>query len=286
MYLQSAGPAPSRRATAHVRVPRVSNSDTIEQNKVSIEDGVLRIIVATDAAGTSLDGDGVDQGAAALAEVNAGTTSVGAVLLIGTGANFCAGGNVMSFASAPDRAGFVRATADSFHAFVRELAAVTVPIVAGVHGWAAGAGMSLVCLTDIAIGGRATKMRPAYPAIGFTPDGGMTWTLPRIVGTARAREILLNDSILNGEEACRLGILARLVGDDIVDSEAERLARTLAVGPTSAYAGVKRLLAASESRTLAEQLEAEAMAISSAAESPCGREGVDAFVEKRRPDFS
>ncbi|MFI8567301.1 enoyl-CoA hydratase/isomerase family protein [Rhodococcus sp. NPDC078407] len=255
-------------------------------NKVSIEDGVLRVVVATEAGGASLDLEGIEEGTSVLRSVNAGTTAIGSVLLIGRGSNFCAGGNVRDFAGADDRGAFVGAVADAFHAFVRELASVTVPIVAGVHGWAAGAGMSLVCLTDIAIGGPSTKLRPAYPSIGFTPDGGMSWTLPRIVGSGRAMDILINDSIINGEEAVRLGILSRLVGDDIVDSEAERLARTLAVGPTSAYRGIKSLLHASESATLTQQLDAEAASISAAASSPTGREGVDAFVEKRRPDFS
>lgn len=260
--------------------------DAAQRPAVSVTDGVLRIVVSTAAAGCSLDIEAITSGAAALADVNSGAATVGAVLLVGDGPNFCAGGNVRAFASAADRGGFVRDTADAFHAFVVELAATTVPIVAGVHGWAAGAGMSIVLHCDVAIGGRSTKLRPAYPGIGFTPDGGLTWTLPRVVGTARAREILLGDTIINGEDAVRLGLLGRLVGDEIIGSEAERLARTLAAGPTSSYTGIKALLAASESRTLAEQLEAEAASISVAAESPAGREGVDAFVEKRRPDFS
>lgn len=269
-----------------IRVSGVIDSDDYSPSKVTVEDGVLRIVVATEAGGASLDLQGIDEGAAALRSVVAGTTEIGSVLLIGRGPNFCAGGNVRDFAGADDRGAFVGSVADSFHAFVRELSAVTVPVVAGVHGWAAGAGMSLVCLTDIAIGGPSTKLRPAYPSIGFTPDGGMSWTLPRIVGSGRAMDILLNDSIINGEDAVRLGILSRLVGDDIVDSEAERLARTLANGPTSAYQGIKRLLTASESTTLTEQLDAESASISAAASSPAGVEGVDAFIEKRRPDFS
>ena len=146
--------------------------------------------------------------------------------------------------------------------------------------------MSLVCLTDVAIGGPGTKLRPAYPSIGFTPDGGMSWTLPRIVGDARAREILITDAVLSGDEAVRLGILSRLVGDDVVQDEALRLARTLAAGPTPSFSGIKTLVRASRYRTLAEQLDAEAASIATAADSPVGREGVDAFVEKRRADFS
>lgn len=253
---------------------------------VEFVDGVLKIIVATDAAGTSLSGDAMAEGAEALRSVNAGELAARCILLAGSGPNFCAGGNVRAFADAPERGEYVRGVADAFHRFVLELATADIPVVVGVQGWAAGAGMSLVCHADVAIGGRATKLRPAYPGIGFTPDGGLTWTLPRIVGAARARDILLNDSILNGEEAVRLGLLSRLVGDEIIASEAERLARTFAAGPTAAFQGAKALLAASENRTLAEQLEAEATSIAAAADSPTGREGVDAFVEKRRPDFS
>lgn len=269
-----------------VKVPKVTYSDANISSKASVEDGVLRIVIATEADGSSLDLQGIDDGTAALRSVHAGATAIGSILLIGRGPNFCAGCNVRDVAGAADRGAFVGSVADTFHAFVRELAAVTVPIVAGVHGWAAGAGMSLVCLTDIAIGGPSTKLRPSYPSIGFTPDGGMSWTLPRIVGSGRAMDILLNDSIINGEDAVRLGILSRLVGDDIIDSEAERLARTLAVGPTSAYRGIKSVLRASESASLTEQLDAEAASISVAASSPAGREGVDAFMEKRRPVFS
>lgn len=255
-------------------------------DSVELVDGVLQITVATADAGTSLSSDAMVDGARALHALNAGDLAAGSILLIGSGPNFCAGGNVRAFASASDRGEYVRGVADEFHRFVLELAAAEIPIVAGVHGWAAGAGMSLVCHADVAIGGRATKLRPAYPGIGFTPDGGLSWTLPRIVGPARARDILLSDSILNGEEAVRLGILSRLVGDDIIAAEAQRLARTFAAGPTQAFKGTKALLFASETRTLAEQLEAEASSISAAANGPTGREGVDAFVEKRRPDFS
>ncbi|MEV0946230.1 enoyl-CoA hydratase-related protein [Rhodococcus sp. NPDC049939] len=252
-------------------------------NKVRIEDNVLRVTIATTENGNTLDDECLEQGTQALA---AAGDRIGSVLLVGEGPNFCAGGNVKAFASAPVRSEYVAGVARVLHDFVRALDAVTVPVVAGVHGWAAGAGMSLVCLADIALGGPGTKMRAAYPSIGFTPDGGISWTLPRIVGDARAREILLTDSILSGDEAVRLGILSRLVADDVVQDEAFRLARILAAGPTSSYAGTKSLLRTSRTRTLTEQLDAEAASIAAAADSPVGREGVDAFVEKRRADFS
>ncbi|WP_194814709.1 enoyl-CoA hydratase/isomerase family protein [Nocardia sp. XZ_19_385] len=250
---------------------------------VSIADGVLQITIATSAAGTSMDFAGIEAGTAALKGLD---PEVGAVLLTGTGANFCAGGNVRGFAAAEDRSSHIHALATTLHDFVRALDATPVPVVVGVQGWAAGAGMSLVCAADIAIGGPSTKLRPAYPGIGLSPDGGMSWTLPRIVGLGRAREILLTDAVLDADEAARLGLLSRLVADDEVRATALTLAQTLAAGPRSTYATMKTLLAQSVSASLSNQLDAERDAIAAAASTPAGTEGVDAFVEKRKPDYT
>ncbi|MFD4292671.1 enoyl-CoA hydratase/isomerase family protein [Rhodococcus sp. NPDC058505] len=247
---------------------------------------VLRIAIATADNGTALDSDAVNQGTTALRALAAGEIAAGAILLVGDGANFCAGGNVRAFAAADDRPAYILGIANELHDLVRLLAAATVPVVAAVHGWAAGAGMSLVCAADIALGGASTKLRPAYPGIGLTPDGGMSWNLPRIVGSRRAREILLTDAVLDADEAVRLGVLSRVVADDEVQEQAQQLAQRLATGPTASYAGIKELLARSEESTLSDQLDAEAAAISAASGGATGREGVDAFVAKRAPDFT
>jgi 2-(1,2-epoxy-1,2-dihydrophenyl)acetyl-CoA isomerase len=250
---------------------------------VQIENGVLRITISTPAKGNSLDFGGVNEGTAALRALDA---HVGAVLLVGSGKNFCAGGDVRAFASAPSRGEFLTDLATQLHDFIRALDSAAAPVVVGVQGWAAGAGMSLVCGADIAIGGPSTKLRPAYPGIGFTPDGGMSWNLPRIVGAARAKEIILTDAVIDSEDAVRLGILSRVVADDDVAAEALRVAESIAAGPRSAHAGIKALLALSATSSLSDQLDRETAAIAASAESPTGREGVDAFVEKRKPDFS
>ncbi|MEV0293028.1 enoyl-CoA hydratase-related protein [Nocardia sp. NPDC050710] len=257
-------------------------TSTEQTDYVTTVDGVLQITIATAANGTSMDFAGINAGAAALRTLG---SEVGAVLLTGSGANFCAGGNVRGFAAAADRSAHIHGLATDLHDFVRALDAATVPVVVGVQGWAAGAGMSLVCAADIALGGPSTKLRPAYPGIGLSPDGGMSWTLPRIVGTGRAREILLTDAVLDAEQAVRLGILSRLVADEEVRDAALELARDLATGPRSTYAAIKTLLAQSSSATLSEQLDSERDSIAAAAESPAGREGVDAFAQKRKPDY-
>jgi 2-(1,2-epoxy-1,2-dihydrophenyl)acetyl-CoA isomerase len=258
-------------------------TSTEQSEYVTTVDGVLQITIATAANGTSMDFAGINAGTAALRTLG---SEIGAVLLTGSGANFCAGGNVRGFAAADDRATHIHGLATDLHHFVRALDATAVPVVAGVQGWAAGAGMSLVCLADIAIGGPSTKLRPAYPGIGLSPDGGMSWTLPRIVGAGRAREILLTDAVLDADEAVRLGILSRLVADDDVRAEALNLARTFTAGPQSTYASIKSLLAQSNSSTLSDQLDHERDSIAAAVNSPAGQEGVNAFVDKRKPDYS
>jgi 2-(1,2-epoxy-1,2-dihydrophenyl)acetyl-CoA isomerase len=250
---------------------------------IELRDRVLRCVLATEAAGNSLDHDAVVATTAAVRDLG---PEIGAVLLASDGPSFCTGGNVRAFAAADDRRAFVHGMAHELHHFIRRLVEAPVPVVAAVHGWAAGAGMSIACAADIVIGGPGTRFRPAYPSIGFSPDGGMSWTLPRAIGAARARDLILTDGVLTGEEAYRVGLLSRLVPDGDVRTEAERLAHTLAQGPTSSLARAKRLLWDSAGHTLAEHLDAEADAIAACADSPTGREGVDAFAQRRAPNWT
>ncbi|MGC4960145.1 enoyl-CoA hydratase/isomerase family protein [Gordonia sp. DT218] len=250
------------------------------------QDGsVLTIAVSTPAAGTSLADDALALGTPALHEVARGEREVGAILLVGTGANFCAGGNVRAFASAEHRPTYLRGLADNFHAFVNALYAANRPVVAAVKGWAAGAGMSLALHADVAIGGSATRLRPAYRGIGLSPDGGLTWTLPRIVGPARARHIILTDQVIDADQALSWGLLSDVVADDEVESAARAAAEKIAAGPWQANAAARALLTQSATRSLGDQLYAEAESISGLSGSPEGIEGVDAFVGKRSPDF-
>ncbi|WP_074378652.1 enoyl-CoA hydratase/isomerase family protein, partial [Mycobacteroides abscessus] len=180
---------------------------------IAVHNGVLHITIATAAAGTSLDFTGVDAAVQVLRDLPA---EVGAILLTSSGPNFCAGGNVRDFASAEDRSAKLHDLAGRLHAFVRAVDAADRPVVASVHGWAAGGGLSLVLLADIAIGGQSTKLRAAYPGIGYSSDGGMSWALPRVVGKARAADILLTDRVVEASEALSIGLLSRVVADDEV----------------------------------------------------------------------
>ena len=180
----------------------MTSTTTSPADAAVTQDGeVLVLRLADPGKGSALDDPALRAATAALREVARGEREVGAILLLGAGRNFCAGGNVRDFASAQHRPTFIRALADTFHDFVTALLDADRPVVAGVRGWAAGAGLSIVLHADVAIGGPSTNLRPAYTGIGLSPDGGMTWTLPRIVGAARAREIILTDRVISADEA-------------------------------------------------------------------------------------
>jgi len=244
---------------------------------------VLRCAVSDAARHGSLDFDAVCAVTAALRTLEPG---VGAVLLAGEGPHFCTGADVGALAAtgaAEDPRSAVLELAEELHELVRALVEVPVPVVAAVRGWAAGAGMSLVLAADIAVAGVSTRLRPAYPAIGLTPDGGLSWTLPRAVGAARARHILLTDRVLDADEALALGLVATVVPDDEVAAEADGLAQRLADGPTRALGRTKRLVRAHGD--FDAHLDAEADAIAESVVDAEGREGVAAFRERRTPRF-
>lgn len=256
---------------------------------VIVQEGrVLKVRVAAGRA-NALDEAAMTEAAQALRELatveQAAAQGIGAVQLVHPGGNFCAGGDVRSFAAAEDRGTFVKGIADVFHDFLEAYVDAAVPTVAGVQGWAAGAGMSIVLATDIVVVGGSTKIRPAYPGIGFSPDGGMSWTLPRIVGLARARHILLSDQVLGAEDMLGLGIASALVDDADLAAEADATAYRLAQGPTAALGRITALLAAAYDRPLRAHLDAEAEAISASAAGEEGAEGLRAFGEKRAPRF-
>ncbi|WP_026919235.1 enoyl-CoA hydratase/isomerase family protein [Gordonia shandongensis] len=252
---------------------------------ITVDDGVLTLTISTGAAGTALDHDLVIAARDALRSVVNGDLTADAVLLRGDGRNFCAGGNVAAFAAADDRSAYLRGLADDLHAMIAALYASRLPVVTAAKGWAAGAGMSLVLHSDVAVGGAATRMRPAYPGIGLSPDGGMSWMLPRVVGAARARYLVMTDQILDAQAALDAGILSQIVDDDAVDAVALDTARTLAAGPRGSHTAIRELMHRGATADLVDQLDAEAASIAHLGGTAEGVEGVDAFLAKRSPDF-
>jgi 2-(1,2-epoxy-1,2-dihydrophenyl)acetyl-CoA isomerase len=210
---------------------------------------------------------------------------VGCVLLAGAGANFCVGGDVRAFAAAPEPGKFLGELASVVHDAILGLAEGPAPVVAAVNGWAAGAGMSLAVSADITLAAESARFRSAYSAIGLSPDCGLTWTLPRLVGRARAADLMLTNRPVDAAEAAATGLAARVVADDLLLAQAEALAAELASGPTAAFGRIRKLLDAGDRSTLADQLDAEAASIAACADHPEGRAGVAAFIADRKPFF-
>jgi len=160
------------------------------------------------------------------------------------------------------------------------------PLVVAVNGSAGGAGLSLCLFGDIVLAGESSKFTLAYTKAGLAPDGGSTYFLPRIVGVRRALELALTNRVLSAKEAHEWGIVTKVVADGELLTEADALARQLAAGATRAYGAAKRLLHHSFAESLETQMELEAQAIADAARTGDAREGIAAFIGKRKPDFS
>lgn len=212
--------------------------------------------------------------------------SVRAVLVKGEGKGFQAGGDIASFHAQMHRIGeHAGRMIDTYHVAVRTLVRMPKPVVGQLHGAVAGAGMSLAMNLDLAIAAEGTVFTLAYANLGTSPDGGSTFFLPRLVGRRRAMEIALLSDRFDAAKALELGLVNRVVPADQLANEAMALATKLASGPTQAYARTKALIDQSFENDLATQLEAERANFVASTATADFREGVDAFVNKRRPDF-
>jgi 2-(1,2-epoxy-1,2-dihydrophenyl)acetyl-CoA isomerase len=212
--------------------------------------------------------------------------AVRAVVITGAGKMFCAGGDLGVFAEAGDGAkSLIKKMAGDLHMGLSRLARANAPVIAAVNGTAAGAGMSLVMACDLAVAAESAVFTMAYTRAGLVPDGSSTFYMPRKIGDRRARELMLTNRLLKAEEALDWGIVNQVVADEAVLATATALARELASGPTLAFGAVKTLLNGTFDQTLESQMELEARAIAEASVSADGREGIRAFIEKRKPEF-
>jgi 2-(1,2-epoxy-1,2-dihydrophenyl)acetyl-CoA isomerase len=247
-----------------------------------VDGDVWRITLDRPETGNALTPAMAEELAAAFADRPEATR---AVLLLGNGARFCVGGDVQSFGGAEDPGAFVAQLAHDWHAVIRLLLDTPVPVVAGVQGAAAGAGLGLIGACDVVVCARGTKLRPGYGGIGFSPDGGSSWTLARALGAPRAMELMLTNGWLSAADAHQFGLVGRLVEDVDLRDAAIALAHQIAAGPVRAMVRTRTLVRRAAVRTLEEQLDDEARLIAESAADPEGREGVRAFIEKRAPDF-
>ena len=208
---------------------------------------------------------------------------VRAVVLAGSGRAFMAGGDLATLRADP-----VQGAADilaPLNQALALLAGMNAPVIASVHGAAAGAGLSLVLMADYVIAAEGTRFNLAYIHLGTSCDAGASWALPRLVGLRKALEIALLGDAFSADEALRLGLVNRVLPAAELPAATDALAQRFASGPTMAYGAMKRLLRASMDRSLPDQLAAEAQAFVRCAGTEDFRAGVEAFHARRSPQF-
>lgn len=205
------------------------------------------------------------------------------VVMTGSGRAFCSGQDLTDAGAAIDLEATLR---DEYEPMLRAVTNCPVPVIAAVNGVAAGAGANLALVADVVIAAESATFIQAFTRIGLIPDAGGTWAIPRAVGGARARGMMLFAEPVPARQAADWGMIwEALADDDFAEGVAAR-ARHLAQGPTSAYVAIREAVGASFDNDMESQLKLEARLQGAAGRSSDFREGVTAFLEKRKPRFT
>jgi 2-(1,2-epoxy-1,2-dihydrophenyl)acetyl-CoA isomerase len=219
----------------------------------------------------------------AMAEI-AKDTGIRALVITGAGRGFCSGFDVgdMAQAAAPIE---TRNWIQMAHKTILALTDLENPVIAKVNGAAVGFGCSLAISADIIIASDSAKFSLIFSRIGLIPDGGSLFHLPRLVGPAKAKELIFTAKMIDAKEAERLGLINKAVPADELDNEVNMLAKQLAEGPTVAFGIAKKILNEGLNMDLNSVLECEAFGQTVAGTTQDAQEGVIAFLEKRKAEF-
>ncbi len=211
-----------------------------------------------------------------------------ALVITGAGRAFCAGADLQASAAGSISGGEASymALLKHYNPLMLKLAGLTLPIVTAVNGAAAGIGCSLALAGDFVIAGQSGYFLQAFVNIGLVPDGGASWMLPRLVGKARATEMMMLGEKITAEKAENWGLIHKAVADDALLTEAHALATRLAAMPTVALGVMRQTLAAAQQSDFASTLVREAKGQRIAANTADAFEGASAFLQKRKPVFS
>lgn len=250
------------------------------------DDGLARVTLRRGEAGNAIDLEtarGLLDAARACER-----EAVRAVLLTGEGKSFCVGGDLREFSKLSGEAleKHLIAVTDALHDALRTFAALDAPMVAAVQGAVAGAGIGLAAAADVTLAADNASFTAAYTGIGYSPDAGVSWSLPRLIGPKRALDLLLTNRRIPATEAASIGLVSRVVAPDRLAAEAAQTAEALRRGSTAAFGATRRLVASGLTSDLGPHLDREARALAAAAASDEGREGVAAFLAKRAPEFT
>ena len=216
-----------------------------------------------------------------------GDVNCRALMITGAGRGFCAGQDLNDRLAKPGETVVLGAAQEAhYNPLVRKLRALPFPVVAAVNGAAAGAGCSIALACDIVLAARSASFIQAFTRVGLVPDSGGSWFLPRLIGDARARALALLAEPLPAEKAEDWGLIWKCVDDASLVAEATKLCEHFASAPTQGLALIKRALNASASNTLDAQLDLERDLQREASLTHDYAEGVRAFMEKRKPNFT
>ncbi len=213
-----------------------------------------------------------------------------AVLMTGEGRAFCSGADLASRGELGKAASSGTAAKSSllshYNPLMKKIANLRVPFVTAVNGPAAGIGCSIALSGDFVVAGETSYFLQAFVNIGLVPDGGASWMLPRLIGKARAFEMMMLGEKIPAQKAYDWGMVYKVVADDMLVSEAHSLAARLARGPTKALGIMRRTAAENMDRTYSDALDAEADAQSIAGDSEDARIGTIAFLKREKPEFT
>ncbi len=210
---------------------------------------------------------------------------VRAIVITGTGKAFCAGQDLKEVTSPELNPGFRKILEEHYNPIITRIRNINKPIVAAVNGVAAGAGANISLACDIVIASDKASFIQAFSKIGLVPDSGGTFFLPRLIGFQKASALMMLGEKVSAEEAEKLGMIYKVIPFENFSEEVEKLAIHLANMPTQALEFIKKLLNKSMTNTLEEQLDLEGELQIESAQSEDYQEGVNAFVEKRKPNF-
>ncbi len=219
----------------------------------------------------------------------AADTSVRCVVLTGSGRAFCVGQDLkehIQILQSSDSASLFRTVEEHYNPIVTALATMPKPVVAGVNGVAAGAGASLAFACDFRVLTRSAGFNLAFAGVALSCDTGSSWTLQRIVGRARALELLYFPRTIDSEESLELGLATKVVDQDEFEADVATLARRLAAGPTVSYGAIRRSVEFSAGHDLAQSLEFEAAMMTLTGDTEDHRNAVASFVNKEKPTFT
>jgi 2-(1,2-epoxy-1,2-dihydrophenyl)acetyl-CoA isomerase len=257
----------------------------VETVCVELERQIATVLLNRPETFNAFDLDMIELFASRLTDL-AADNSVRGIVISGAGKAFCAGGDLRWAHSFPQGASSAFHTlAARFHQAIVEIRRMSKPVIAAVNGMAAGGGFSLALACDFRVMDKSAFLRQAYTSNGLSIDGGGTFMLPRLAGLARALEIVAFDRPISSEQALAWGLTTNIVEDGRSMAEAVEMAHELAGGSLNSFGLSKQLLTDSFNMAFEAQLERERAGLCSCAAHRDGQEGLQAFVEKRKPVF-